>query len=97
MNGYSAVVMSCCGDMQKSIFIYIVVQVLQLSGGSDDGRDLSCRLSRTSLHSGFHRCCFCEECIYWIHPTHKCLTAEVLWCQTKKQTNTTLFITQWVQ
>lgn len=54
MNEYCAIVMWCCGDMQKSIFIYIVVQVLQLSAG-DDGSDLSCRLSRTSLHSGFHR------------------------------------------
>lgn len=48
--------MWCCGDARKSLFIYNVVLVLQLSGGSDDGSDLSsCRLSRTSLHSGFHR------------------------------------------
>lgn len=47
--------MWCCGDVWKSIFLYSVVQVLQLSGGSDDGSDISCRLSRTSLHSGFHR------------------------------------------
>lgn len=55
MNEYNPIVMRCCGDVQKSIFIYTVVQVLQLSGGSDDGSGLSCRLSRTSLHSGFHR------------------------------------------
>jgi len=58
--------MWCCSDWRKSVFMYSVVQVLQLVGRSYDGSDLSCRLSRRSLHSGFHRCCFCEQLYHWV-------------------------------
>lgn len=47
--------MYCYVDVRKSIVIYIIVHVLQLCGGSDESANISCRLSRTSLDSGFHR------------------------------------------
>jgi len=45
--------------MRKSVFLSIIVHLLQLAVGSAENATLSCRLSRKSVHSGFHRCCFC--------------------------------------
>jgi len=42
--------------MRKSTFIYVITHLLQFSGTSaDETADVSCQLSRSSAHGGFHR------------------------------------------